>query len=383
MSDNNQSALSDFIMTNEDRWCKIMGYFNPYLDPFTHHLQGDVPVYDSACYERYPEHNYVYDKLWVAQSQELAGGTVVELIDSGDRDGARYPLFVKPRWGHKTSGSKHCRKVSSPQDLPSRAQAVNQELIWSEYLPGREGMTDFVLVSGRVVYQMTHVYSTEQKGFADVWKHTSPDHTPPGQVQRWVEENLSGFTGIANVQYRDGVIIEVGLRPARTGAYFAATDNGPLLRSISRALSEGHWGFEDERLMRYTPFYSFKCHTQAPIVYTWPQHLLDLIMMGVTTRPFYEYYPEPTGREGMVFLQFMHDDLEEGKIACSYIEKLFTYTQWAILGMWIVVAIMLVLNVPGKRYIVGLAIAIYASQLLNPMSTHIRFHRARQAQRST
>ena len=95
MSDNNQSALSDFIMLNDERWCQAMGYFNPYLDPFVHHLQGDVPVYDGACYERYPEHNHVYDKLWVAQSQELIGGTVVDLIDAGNTGDARYPVFFR------------------------------------------------------------------------------------------------------------------------------------------------------------------------------------------------------------------------------------------------------------------------------------------------
>jgi hypothetical protein len=377
----NHSALVEFLLSCDESWCQVMGYFNPYLDPFENHLQGDVPVYDGDCYDRYPHHRFVYDKLWVAASQELPSGTVEDLLQRPEM--AHYPLFIRPRWGHKTSGSKHCREVASSDDLPALTVARAHELMWSEFIPGREGMTDFVLTSGRVVYQMTHVYSDEQKGFAEVWKYTSPDNKPPPVAASWVEANLAGFTGIVNVQYRGDKIIEVGLRPARTGAYFAATDNAALLRNVSGVLSEGFWNFETTGSMRYRSYYSFKCYTEAPIVFVWPQHVLDFIMRRLTTRPFYEYYPEPTGRRGMMFLQFMHDDLKEGKKAIAYLEKLFNYTQWSFVALAAVLAAALTFDWTCKWYLVSTVLALYATQLLNPISIPVRFNQAKAAQAET
>ena len=83
MPQKNTSSIVDTLLRHEDAWCKAMGYFNPYLDPFKNHLRGDVPVYDSACYDKYPKHQFVYDKLWVAQSQGLEAGMVGDLLRDG------------------------------------------------------------------------------------------------------------------------------------------------------------------------------------------------------------------------------------------------------------------------------------------------------------
>lgn len=205
MSDKSSSSFIDFLLRHEEQWCQMMNYFNPYLDPFRNHLQGDVPVYDGACYDRYPEHRFVYDKLWVAQTQGIKAGLVTDLLKSDD---ATYPMFVKPRWGHKTSGSKHCRQVMTAGDLPNEGAARKYELMWSDLLPGNEGMTDFVLVNGVIVYQMAHTCSDEQHAFADAWKYTSPQNKAPDEVFAWVSKHLKSFTGIVNTQYRGDRILD-------------------------------------------------------------------------------------------------------------------------------------------------------------------------------
>ena len=381
MSDKKTGGIVDFLLRHEEQWCQAMNYFNPYLDPFQHHLRGDVPVYDSTCYDRYPKHRFVYDKLWVARSQGIPAGLVAELLKG--QANPEYPIFVKPRWGHKTSGSKHCQQVTAASELPDARAARRHELMWSDMLPGSEAMTDFVLVKGRVVYQMSHVCSEQQHDFADAWKYTSPLNKPPETVLAWVSKHLRGFTGIVNVQYRGDKIFEAGLRPARTGAYFAATDNEALLRNVSTALSHDEWNFVERVKMNYKPFYSFKSHTNAPVVYLWPQHVLDLILRTLTDRPFYEYYPEPTGQKGMVFLQFMDDDLERGRRSSALLQRLFTYTQWLFIGLAGAVVIALSLDWKYKWWMAAGVLLLYATQLLNPISVPVRFARARSAQAQT
>jgi hypothetical protein len=85
-------------------------------------------------------------------------------------------------------------------------------------------MTDFFLINGEIVYQITYIYSEKQNGFADDWKFISPDNQPPPEIVDWVKRYMVGYTGPVNVQYRSTKIIEVGLRFARSGMYIECTN---------------------------------------------------------------------------------------------------------------------------------------------------------------
>ena len=37
------------ILKFEEPWCRLMGYFNPYLDPFEHHMTSSIPSFDGTC----------------------------------------------------------------------------------------------------------------------------------------------------------------------------------------------------------------------------------------------------------------------------------------------------------------------------------------------
>ena len=53
--------LFKLLMPYEEKWCKMMGYFNPYIDGFKTHLTNQMPFFDKACYERYPRYQRVYE----------------------------------------------------------------------------------------------------------------------------------------------------------------------------------------------------------------------------------------------------------------------------------------------------------------------------------
>ena len=35
------------ILSYEEYWCKTMGFFNPYIDPFNHFISKNVPDFDN------------------------------------------------------------------------------------------------------------------------------------------------------------------------------------------------------------------------------------------------------------------------------------------------------------------------------------------------
>ena len=367
-----KKSLLRSILGKEEKWCKIMGYRNPYLDPFNFHITNSVKTGDRSAYKRYPENSHVYDKLLVAQSQNLRCGKLEDL--RGNEKTINYPIFIKPRWGHMSAGSKNCFKILSESQLIKYSNYEN--MIWSEFIDGREGMTDFILHDGRIVYKLTYIYSEEQNGFSDVWKYVSPDTPTPSNIIQWVNDNIKNHTGFVNVQYRDTKIIEVGLRPARGGAYIIAADNEAIMRNIFNLMDKGFW---DESIMRnssFTPYYAFKCFTCLPILNIWPQSILDLILQRLTNMPLYEYYFEPVGNDGMVFIQFMHSDFNSGMKAKKIIEFLFVATQIVFFSIFISAITSLIY----KKYsfsclLFFVFLILLLSRFLNPLYTNYNLYK--------
>ena len=355
----------NYLLRNDEKWCKAMGYFNPYLDPFKNHLRGSIPIYDLNSYRMYPNHNFVYDKLWVAQSQNLPAGELENLFTTTKKP--NYPIFIKPRWGHLSAASKNCFKINNFDELSKYKHF--KHMMWSEFVDGTEGMTDFIVLKGNIMHQITYKYSEKQNGFTDEYKYISSKTPTPKVISDWVTANLRDYTGIVNVQYRNNIIIEVGLRLARSGAYIIATDNHAILTNIYNVIDKNQWDYSLNDNMDFEPYYAFKCYTKMPIVYIWPQHILDLIVRSQTSRPFYEYYFEPVGREGMVFLQFMHDDLEKGMAIKKRIEFLFVLTQ-IITMILIVFTIVVLFSKWNCKYIFFIMmVLLYLTRFLNPHNT--------------
>jgi len=368
--------LFKILMPYEDRWCKTMDYFNPYIDGFETHLTDKMPFFDKACYERYPRYQNVYDKLWIMKSQGLPAGRLEKL--KGKENKVQYPIFIKPRWGHLSASSKNCFKISNAEELTKYINYPN--MMWSDFIDASEIMTDFVLLNGKIVYQMTCIYSEKQNGFSDDYKYISPEAEPPHNVTEWVKHHLSEHTGIVNVQYRDHKIIEVGLRLARGGAYLVSTENEALINNVNNIFIKREWNYNLTEEMKYKPFYVYKCFTQLPIIYLFPQKLVDWFVKKRTRRPFYEYYFEPTGQTGMVFFQFMDDDFDKGMQTKKEIEKIFERAQ---ILMYILIALGILLACstcallgPYKNYIVLLILLLWLTRFLNPITANYNLYKA-------
>lgn len=319
------------IVKFEQPWCKMMGFFNPYLDPFESFISKKIPDFDYQAFNKYTNHNFVYDKLWVAKSQGLLCGKLSNLKENPN---IPLPIFIKPRWGHETATSKNCYKIKSWAEIEQYRYIP--DMMWSEFIDAKEQMTDYILLNGQIVYQITYVYSDSQNEFIDDWKFISPDNQPIPKITDWVKRNLPDFTGAVNVQYRDDKIIEVGLRLARGGAYILSTKNKYLIENINNVVERGQWDYSiTKKQLYFDPFYSFKVYTSMPVVYIFPQYYLDDVMKRNDCMPFYEYYFEPAGKSGSVVIQFMHKDYEKGMKTKKYLETVYNFAQWFFLFLFV------------------------------------------------
>jgi hypothetical protein len=214
--------------------------------------------------------------------------------------------------------------------------------MWSEFIDATEGMTDFVLVDGEIVYQLTYVYSDKQYGFADVWKYISSESNPPEEIVAWVHKHLQGYTGPLNVQYRDTKIIEIGMRFARRGMYLESTQHKELIESINHVWKHKTWNYREDIVI--DPFYSFKCWSPIPVVCMLPYHLIQIILHHYGALPYSSYYYEPVGTTSTIFYQFLHRDFDKGMRLKRTIEKLLSIINIGFILIAVVLILCAILN---------------------------------------
>lgn len=356
-----------WIKKYDNKWCEFMKYENTYITAFDHSLSYNLEPFDIGAYKRYKQHNFVYDKLWVAKSQNLACGRIENItIDSE----IQYPIFIKPRWGHKTSSSRNCFKIESFNEINTYSHIP--DMIWSDYIDGVERMTDFILIQGRIVYQITYKYSKEQHGYIDEWKYISTENKCPIMIHDWVEKHMPGFSGPVNVQYRGYKIIEVGLRLARGGSYIQSTQCHALIENINNVVDKEYWDYNSEKDISFEPFYSFKCYTTAPLLFLFPYNITRTILARFECMPFFEYYFEPSGNDGMVFLQFTNGDFNRGMACKRLIEKFIAYCNYIIIIAMSLAIILLLFDYAYARVIIVICIILLLSRFLNPIDVQYK-----------
>jgi hypothetical protein len=342
----------------DDAYSKALGIFNPYR-ALKYRITNDLPRFDAQAYRMNPQYQFVYDKLFIAKSQGMNCGTLDSLRGKKDIE---FPIFIKPRYGHKSASSKNCYKIKSYKELEK--QFHKPEMMWSEFVNATEGMTDFVLVNGEIVYQLTYKYSEKQHGFADDWKFISPETQPPSEIVEWVKQHMTGYIGPVNVQYRDVKIIEVGMRFARSGMYLESAGNKVLIDTINDMWRTKTWNHSRDDKLGFKPFYSFKSWSPIPLIYLLPQHVVDMIVRSNNCMTFYEYYFEPTGKSSLIFFQLLHHDFDQGMKTKKILEKVMLSMNVLVVLLF-VAGVVLALN--GRYWLMIVAIFVYLTTLDNSL----------------
>jgi len=347
-------------------WSDFLNIKNPYDNPDNILFNAKVPIFDITAAEQNKEYEYVYDKLWIANNQGLDSGTLEELLKK--RNAKKFPIFIKPRWGTKTARSNGCHKIHSYAELESYRE--KKEVIWSEFIDGGEQMTDFILWNGKIMYQLTYIYSKTQIEFVEIWKYINNDTKPPSKIEKWVLTYMSNYSGIVNIQYRNDIIIEVSLRAARGGSYLKCSKNKNIIKSINHLYDKNEWLMLPHEEMNFKPFYSFKCNTILPIFYILPHHVMNSICTAYKTYDFNEYYFEKAGRKGCIFYQFYHEDFDTGMKCKHTLETAFNISQ--LLIYLLILGIILAVYYKKSYYIIIIVIFIlvYLTRFLNPVHTN-------------
>jgi hypothetical protein len=191
-----------------------------------------IPTEDSDGWTWNPEHRWVYDKLAVALSQQLAAAPHGVAPQN-------YPVFSKPIYNLKGMGVGS-RVLASAADYVEHYRPGH---MWSTLLEGEHVSSDVALVDGVPRWWRHAVGLASGEGTFDYWE-VRAEAAPAVEewCGKWCRQRLKGYTGMLNLETIGGRIIEAHLRFA---------DQWPDLygdgwvEALVRLYAEGRWEFDD------------------------------------------------------------------------------------------------------------------------------------------
>jgi len=266
-----------------------------------------IPVDDMDCYGLYPAFNFVYNKLFIAESQGIKAAPHGPVPSS-------YPVFSKPIYNLYGMG-QGSRLLRGEKEYDEWAAPGH---MWMEYLTGDHISSDVAVLNGEPVW----------------WRHTRGNPLPGGAFDyweiftqafpaledfcgAWVRKHMRGYSGMMNFETIGGRIIEAHLR--LTCQWPDLYGQG-WLDAVAGLYSGRGWNFADQNRK---PGYSVILFGSHSIRYRHPpRELQDRIraLPGVSSLQitFYEdvdphLHSMPPGGSCLAFINCF--DLEQGRQA--------------------------------------------------------------------
>lgn len=222
-----------------------------------------IPTEDGDAYEWFPRYRWVYNKLAIAESQNLECGPHGIIPKN-------FPVFSKPIYNLRGMGAGS-RMIKNQQVYLERQRPGH---MWMSLLTGDHVSTDVSVVNGEPVWWRHTTGLPLVKGTFDYWKVEATGRKILEEYAgQWIRTNLQGYSGMINIETIGDKIIEVHLRFA---------DQWPDLygagwtQALVNLYQSGVWKFDDEeRKDGYSVvlFGAHGIHYQHP-----PQDIIDTIL---------------------------------------------------------------------------------------------------------
>ena len=161
-----------------------------------------IPTDDVDAWPWNPEQRWVYDKLKIAESQNLPCGP-------HGVEPPSYPVFSKPIVNLKGMGIGS-RVITSPDEMQKVSTPGH---FWLPLLQGEHISTDVAVVKGEAQWMRSAVGITWHEGMFKHWVIETTQRVDLNQfLTTWILGHLPGYTGMLNFETIGGAIIEVHLR---------------------------------------------------------------------------------------------------------------------------------------------------------------------------
>lgn len=163
-------------------------------------LSKKIPVFDAQAWVINPDHNFVYNKLWIAQTQTMECGPM-------GVNPVNFPVIIKPII-NLFGMSRGMKKINNIEEYNDN---LKDGYFWEEYLDGKHYCLDFVIENGKIIFSSC-LRSFQGENGSFEYHESMPDYKVPKHIRCWISSYLDDYTGVVNMEVINGYIIEVHLR---------------------------------------------------------------------------------------------------------------------------------------------------------------------------
>mgnify|MGYP005839509467 CR=1 FL=1 len=176
-----------------------------------------IPTKDYDAYSLNPDHRWAYNKLMIADKQNL-------LCGPHGLEPPSYPVFSKPTYNLKSMGASS-GIIYDPKEY---RRLYNPGHMWCEILEGEHISTDVAVKNGEIIWYAHTIGHTLEGGTFDYWEIIGTEKPSlETYLNKFVYENFQTYTGMMNFETIGNKIIEMHLRfadqwPDLYGEHFVA-----------------------------------------------------------------------------------------------------------------------------------------------------------------
>ena len=184
---------------------KILNYFR--INISKNNLSDKIFLTDFNCWINYKEHNWIYNKLDLAQMQNLISAPWPIIPKN-------YPVIIKPIINllGMSRGFKIINNIDEFLELKNK-----DGYFWEEYLDGKQINLDFIILNGKIIDYFA-VYSEPEKDGSFKYHKYLLDYKLDEKIVTFVNNNFKEYKGFLNLETINDKIIEGHLR--LNGDYF-------------------------------------------------------------------------------------------------------------------------------------------------------------------
>jgi hypothetical protein len=210
----------------------------------------NIPTDDIDSYEWFPQFRWVYEKVKIARSQNLASGL------TGDMP-ADFPVFAKPNINLKGMGlsSGIIKNRTEFDQLPFGH-------MWMPLFNGEHISTDCAIVNGDVQWTRHALGFPWHDGMFTHWVIEAGQRIElEAFLSSWVKRNMKGYTGMMNFETIGGKIIETHLRFADQWCDLYGRS---WFDALVKLYADGVWSFENDSVIEGYSIPLFAQHGRVP-----------------------------------------------------------------------------------------------------------------------
>jgi hypothetical protein len=192
-----------------------------------------VPTEDGDAWARYPQYKWIYNKLEIAERQDFVCGP-------HGLEPPAFPVFSKPVFNMRGMGvgSRILRTLKEYKAFQKPGH------IWMPLLQGEHVSTDAAVVNGDVRWWRHSTGVPLEGGMFDYWTVLAEDRPDiETYCGDWIRKNLSGYTGMVNLETIGARIIEAHLRFA--DQWPDLYGGRPWVEALIGLYKDGIWSFDD------------------------------------------------------------------------------------------------------------------------------------------